>query len=411
MGSRVVRAAADLVVLGSVTLLALARLAGTLSGGRQDSPLGTRAAFLSVGLAVLVAGLVSGWKRRTRPMPFAVVCVLAASLDILTRGSQIAATTAALVLLPLAVFAVAAYETRPALRRGVIAAALVLGFVLPILAGTGFLLAALMLATLSAGAAWGYGVRKQREYVAELVARTRIAERERELIAERAAQRERTRIAGDIHDVVSHSLAVVSVQAAGAERVFDSDPQLAREALGTIAATSRDALAQMRSLVSILREGPDIGIPDAVGSGGYLAQQGLGGIDELVAAMGTVADRVQLQRRGEVYELDAGRDVAAFRFVQEALTNAVKHGSANAPIVVLLRYQPDCLLLSVTSADAEAGVSERDQGPGGFGIDGLRQRLAVYGGSVQIVDAPGQFTISATLPRSSGPAASRWTLR
>lgn len=167
----------------------------------------------------------------------------------------------------------------------------------------------------------------------------------------------------------------------------------------------------MRSLVSILREGPDIGIPDAVGSGGYLAQQGLGGIDELVAAMGTVADRVQLQRRGEVYELDAGRDVAAFRFVQEALTNAVKHGSANAPIVVLLRYQPDCLLLSVTSADAEAGVSERDQGPGGFGIDGLRQRLAVYGGSVQIVDAPGQFTISATLPRSSGPAASRWTLR
>ena len=191
MGSRVVRAAADVVVLGSVTLLALARLAGTLSGGRQDSPLGTRAAFLSVGLAVLVAGLVTGWKRRTRPMPFAVVCVLAASLDILTRGSQIAATTAALVLLPLAVFAVAAYETRPALRRGVIAAALVLGFVLPILAGTGFLLAALMLATLSAGAAWGYGVRKQREYVAELVARTRIAERERELIAERAARRSR----------------------------------------------------------------------------------------------------------------------------------------------------------------------------------------------------------------------------
>ena len=178
---------------------------------------------------------------------------------------------------------------------------------------------AIAAASLAGVIGWARGVRTERLYRAGLLQRAEDAERERDLRAEQAVAQERARIARDIHDVVSHSLAVVVVQAAGAERVADRQPERAREALGVIAETARGALTEMRAMLQVLRSG------DAAGRDGA-PSPGLPDIEALVSELSGRGLPVQLSTTGTPYSLGPGRELALYRVAQESLTNALKHG-------------------------------------------------------------------------------------
>ncbi|MFI6810933.1 sensor histidine kinase [Nonomuraea sp. NPDC050328] len=227
--------------------------------------------------------------------------------------------------------------------------------------------------------------RTRRRYVEGLEERAERAERERDQRAKMAAAAERTRIARELHDVVAHNVSVIVVQADGAAYALDSDPELARRAVRTISKTGRDALAEMRRLVGVLRQdesGPD-----------YLPQPGLAQLDDLVRGAGLP---VELRVSGAPAELPEGEQLTVYRIVQEALTNALKHGGPGVSAVVELDYTGPELLLRVT--DNGRGAAARPA-PGGHGLVGMRERAGMYGGAVTTGPrAGGGYEVAARLP-------------
>ena len=210
--------------------------------------------------------------------------------------------------------------------------------------------------------------------VAELVS----ADREAVVAAERE------RIARDLHDVVAHSLSVMVIQAQAAERVLEGEQTSAREALASIDATGRQALAEMRRLVGMLREREYTLSP----------QPGMGQLDLLLDQVRAAGLPVEIETQGEPRPLAPGVDLAAYRIVQEALTNVLKHaGPASARVTV--RYAANGVELEV----ADDGVGAGDGPPGGHGLAGMRERVAVYGGALEAGSVNGRgFRVRATLP-------------
>ena len=229
--------------------------------------------------------------------------------------------------------------------------------------------------------------RTRQAYVLVLRERAELAERTREQEAERRAQEERLRIARDLHDVVAHTLTTINVQAATAAELLDRNPGHARTALETIEDASRDAINELRAILGILRE-PGANAPTTPAPG----------VDD-------VAELVRKTREGGLdveFEIDGERperlaetvSLAAFRIVQESLTNARRH-AAGAPVRVRLSYEPGALAVSVLNA---AGHSANENGSTGVGIAGMAERAAAVGGSLSAEPVPDGFRVAAELP-------------
>jgi signal transduction histidine kinase len=214
-------------------------------------------------------------------------------------------------------------------------------------------------------------------------------EQEQAEAARQAVLEERRRIARELHDVVAHSVSVMTVQAGAVRRVLREDQDREREALLAVERTGRDAMAEMRRVVGLLRE---------EGEAAPLSPQP--GLETLSALLGTVRDAgldVDLVVEGERRALPPGLDLAAFRVVQEALTNALRHARPTRASV-MLQFAPDTLRIEVANDGAGGGAIGR-----GHGSTGMRERVALYGGTVESGPREGGYLVAATLPIGGAP--------
>jgi signal transduction histidine kinase len=212
------------------------------------------------------------------------------------------------------------------------------------------------------------------------------AEAEREEQARLAVAEERARIARELHDVVGHSVSVMTVQASAVRRLLEADQEKEREALLVVEQTGREALAEMRRMVGVLSR------PDEAPA--LAPQPSLEHIEKLVSHTRETGLPVELRIEGTPVPLPAGIDTTAYRIVQEALTNAVKHARA-AKAEVVVRYENGAVELTV-SDDGRGGG---DGGGSGHGLVGMRERVSVYGGELDAGPQPGGgFRLRATLP-------------
>jgi signal transduction histidine kinase len=228
-------------------------------------------------------------------------------------------------------------------------------------------------------------------------ARSRISAAEES--ARRVLSEERARIARELHDVVAHSVSVIVVQAAAAGDVFDDRPDQVRAALGSIEGAGREALAELRRLVAAVR--PDDSLPAE-------PQPGLAQVSALAAQLRSAGLDVVVREDGQPFPLPAGVDLSAFRIVQEALTNTLRHARATTAEVTL-RYEPGAVELDViddgraatprAAADgAGTGVGDGG-GSGGMGLVGMHERVTMLGGVLEAgPTAHGGFRVRARLP-------------
>jgi signal transduction histidine kinase len=243
-------------------------------------------------------------------------------------------------------------------------------------------------------AAWLLGrfVGVRRVYVGQLEERTAELERAREELARRAVAEERLRLARELHDVVAHSMSVIAVQSGVGAHVANTQPKEARRSLAAIEATSRAALEELRRLVGVLRQEDEP-------QGDLAPVPGLADLDSLLAEVSKAGLAVKLQVNGTRPPLPAGVDLSAYRIVQEALTNVVKHaGPARAQVVVGYRDQE--VTVEVTDDGQGAVTAAGDGRVGtGHGLIGMRERVQAFGGDLQTGPRPGGgFRIAARLP-------------
>ncbi len=258
---------------------------------------------------------------------------------------------------------------------------------------------------LSIGAAWLLGTwsKDRRAYVAALHERARLLEREREERAARAVADERDRIARELHDVVTHHVSVIVIQAGAGLRALDKRPDDSRQALQAIDATGRQALTDMRRMLGILGA-PDgtataAGAP-AMGTLGETPNAPMPGLDrlgELLEQLRRAGVPVELAVVGEPRPLDPGIELSAYRIVQEALTNTLKH-ARGATSRVELRYGTAELGVTITDRGGQGTRGLGVEGATGRGLIGMRERVAVFGGRFEAGRHGDGFRVSATLP-------------
>jgi signal transduction histidine kinase len=237
---------------------------------------------------------------------------------------------------------------------------------------------------------WGAGVaaRRLRHRATDLEDRVVALARERDEKARAAVAHERARIARELHDVVTHSVTTMVLQAAGARGVIRSHPERADAALQSTETTGRQALRELRRMLGILRTHDD---------SAPVPQPGLGDVDSLVDQMRDAGLPVRLDVEGPPLGLAPGVDLAAYRIVQEALTNVLKHAGP-VEATVLLRYARDELELVISNAGPVTHGTINGGEPG-QGLIGMRERVALYGGMLRTEPDPaGGFTVRALLP-------------
>jgi signal transduction histidine kinase len=229
--------------------------------------------------------------------------------------------------------------------------------------------------------AWLLGayLRARRLYIQGLV-------REREERAQSAVAEERNRIARELHDVIGHSVSVMTVQASAVRRLMRQDQAKERAALETVEATGRAALTEMRRMVGVLRDAnsaPDLQPPPTLDQ-----------LDRLIEGCRRAGLVVELRCEGDRVPLAAGLDLTAYRLVQEALTNTLRHARASRADVVLT-YSGDSLAVRVT----DDGAGPAPNAESGNGLLGMRERVNVYGGDLRVGPGPnGGFEVVADLP-------------
>ena len=237
-------------------------------------------------------------------------------------------------------------------------------------------------------AAWllGDSIRSRRAYIHEIEEKATRLEREREVEARRVAAEEQARIARELHDVVAHALSVIVVQAGAADDVFQVDPRLAREPIRAIDAAARTALADLRRVLGVLQQDAELA-----------PQPGLAAIDRLVEQVRATGLDVELEIEGRARRLPAAVDLSAYRIVQEALTNTLKHAAADH-VQIRLGYGDD-LRLEIHD-DGRGGGDGAD---GGSGLIGMRERVALLGGTLEAGPAPGGgYRVDASIPAGDG---------
>jgi signal transduction histidine kinase len=380
-------------------------------------------------LFLIVMTVVAVGMRRRRPA-FMLGVLLAGSVIVTSLTGPEVGTLAYFLPVAYVLYLVAAtYEHRQVAVRALIAvfSALLADGVLIHLTGGGFFLSGeVVSAALCVIIAWftGYIVRQRRRYAIGL----------QDEAASKAVAQERLRIARELHDVVAHSMSVIAVQAGYGQYVIDTQPADARTALGAIQATSREALDEMRRMLGALRQADESDaarrddqdnreIQDERGNAAapapllaapLLPAPGLADLDRLVARTASAGVQVDVNRRGTRRELPAGLDLSAYRIVQEALTNVVKHARTSS-CQVLIGYGHDELVLEVTDSGAGlpamalAGDAAPDSvfrdaiGGSGHGIIGMRERVSLLGGEFSAGPLPGYgFGVSAHLPLPAG---------
>jgi signal transduction histidine kinase len=229
-----------------------------------------------------------------------------------------------------------------------------------------------------AGAVWALG---------EAARNRRAAIREE---ARRAVSEEQARIARELHDVIAHSVSVIVVQAGAAEDVFDTRPDQARAALGSIERAGRDALRELRRLLSAVR-------PGEPGAGAIEPQPGLDRLDDLAEPLRAGGLAVIVRREGPAAELPAGVDLSAYRIVQEALTNTVRHARATRAEVTV-HYRDDAVEIDVRD-DGRGTPGDGVNSVGGHGLMGMRERASLLGGTLEAGPLPrGGYRVHARLP-------------
>ncbi|MFH9725454.1 histidine kinase [Streptomyces sp. NPDC017254] len=379
------------------TGIASAVLGCALLLGRQDTGEGYPPLGASGLLLTLAVHLVLCWRRRYPDAVTGGVFALWAVYIALGHWPVVNSLAAQLALYTVA-------STRP-LRTAVTAGAglgviwLYAGFAAP--EGSVAAAAALGVVVPAVLVRFGQAAResvRRGERLAELAAQL---QEERDAKAIRAVAEEQARIARELHDVIAHHISVIAVQSGLADYVFDTDPATARKALGTIADTSSEALEEMRRMLTLLRTGDKA--PES-----YAPMPTLSGLADMAARMHAGGVPVELIVEGRPRTLPPGVELCAYRVVQEALTNVLKHARP-ARAEVRVRYQPHRLLVSVT--DDGPGVNPARIGTeGGHGLIGMHERAKLYGGAV--TTGPGLekgFHVRLTLPTSSatggdGPA-------
>ncbi|GAB2979212.1 sensor histidine kinase [Amycolatopsis acidiphila] len=254
-----------------------------------------------------------------------------------------------------------------------------------------------IIAALVGAFTWVLGefVGARRAYHAEVEARLHLLETERDQASRIAVAQERGRIARELHDVVAHAVSVIVVQADGASYAVRSNPELAERAVQTISNTGREALAELRRLLEVLRNEDGAGVP-------RIPQPDAESLAELVERVRQAGVPVRLEIEGTLAGLPAGVSLGVYRIVQESLTNTLKHAGRGARADVRIERGEE--LVDVVVTDDGAGkarelVPAERQLPGGNGVIGMRERANVYGGSLDVGPAPGGgWRVHARLP-------------
>jgi signal transduction histidine kinase len=243
-------------------------------------------------------------------------------------------------------------------------------------------------------AAWAAGrsvtLWRQRSEAITLAAEMRL--HQQELEARQGLAAERTRIARELHDIVAHQISIMVVQAGAAERVLATDPTAAQQAMTRVQEAGQRAIADMYLMLGVLRDdGADVEEP---------TQPTVGRLGDLVEHITEAGLPTRLRVDGAPRPLPRGLDVSVFRIVQEALTNALKH-AGRAQAEVLVRWSDDRIHLEVRDTGRRAKVAPA-AGSGGHGLVGLRERVALYGGSLRAEPGPdGGFVVAASIPLRS----------
>ncbi|MEU8323884.1 sensor histidine kinase [Nonomuraea sp. NPDC048881] len=343
-------------------------------------------------LAYLLAVLTSAPLVLRRRHPIAVLAVITAGLIGCGLAGYPNGFQAPPVLVSL--YTVAAYR-REGHRDGVLALVLMAGILVPDLIRSGLtftIVKSLVENALQLGAAWaiGEGVRSRRLRHQDLIEHARHLEIEREEKALRAVAEERVRIARELHDVVAHHLSVVSIQSGAGGRLIDTEPDAAREAFTAIAATTREALAELRNMLSVLRLTSD------TGEDSYAPQPGLAQLDTLLERSRLSGLSIRRETSGQVRPLPPGVDRCLYRITQESLTNVLKH-APHADVTLTLTYQPAAVTLQV----GNSGPATTGHSADGHGLIGMRERATLYGGTLTAGPrTDGGFTVTAHLPAS-----------
>ncbi|OIJ65849.1 sensor histidine kinase [Streptomyces mangrovisoli] len=377
----------------AVVLFGIAGASISRVGGAQDHH-GTTAQGLAV--CVLMSLVVA--LRRRMPERMLLLAVATGVAQLLLDVETTVANFAMLVIIYTVAATGARWASRTALIGGLTAAVIAqLRWPQPEASPAGRV-ALTVFQTVPFVLAWvlGDSMRTRRAYFEQLEERAARLEKEREAQAKVAVAAERARIARELHDVVAHNVSVMVVQADGAAYVLDATPDQAKKALETISSTGRQALAEMRRLLGVLRTG------EHQEGGEYVPQPDVEQIEDLVEQCRGSGLPVDFKVEGTPRPLPSGVELTAYRIVQEALTNTRKHGGPNAGASVRLVYFDDGLGLLVEDDGMGAPHELYEEGGvdgHGHGLIGMRERVGMVGGTLDAGPRPGGgFRISALLP-------------
>ncbi|MEU2899336.1 sensor histidine kinase [Streptomyces sp. NPDC088106] len=372
-----------------------------LSGVAAEDSRGTDLPVLTVPVMLLLSLVVA--LRRRMPERMLVLALAVGVGQLIADVATVPADFALLVIVYTVAAVGARWYSRLALTAGLCAAPLAQWRWPSEETGTAGNLALMVLQTVPFALAWvlGDSIRTRRAYFAQLEERAARLEKERAAQAKVAVAAERARIARELHDVVAHNVSVMVVQADGAAYVLDAAPDQAKKALETISSTGRQALAEMRRLLGVLRTG------EHQEAGEYVPQPDVRQIEDLVGECRGSGLPVDFKVEGTPRPLPSGVELTAYRIVQEALTNARKHGGPGVGASVRLVYFDDGLGLLVE--DDGKGAPHELYEEGGFdgqghGLIGMRERVGMVGGTLDAGPRPGGgFRISVLLPLKPAP--------
>ena len=349
--------------------------------------------FLAIAL-LLLQTLPIAW-RTAAPLAALTVSVAAISLHIAIGYQGVpAGTFAALIIL---YSAASLTDTRRSVIAALVTAAGIVVYFSTDRGEPGLAAAVTTAATYAASWGLGFYARSRREYTGLVEERASLLEREREVRAREAVADERARIARELHDVVGHALNLIVIQSGGAQRVFESKPDVARGSLASIESTGRHALADMERMLEMLRprESPDEPL---------MPQPGLDQVDALAASVSEAGLPVTVTVEGTRVALATSIDLSAYRIIQEALTNALKHaGPARA--AVNIRYSAGSLELEILDDGEGSADGSREHRGSGRGLIGMKERVGLFGGEMQAGPRPGGgYRVLAKIPLESSQA-------
>jgi signal transduction histidine kinase len=371
--------AVDLLLAGGLVAGVLVQVALDASYRADGLPV----AFSLVGCALAAA-------RRAAPLGAAAAFALLVVAQELAHGEVAANPVALFVATLVVVYSVGAHAEG---RRSIAGLACLLGAELLTAVVEGFGPTSDWVSGMVANLAlWlvGVSVRRGRGRIRGLERHLVSVERETDRREREAVEVERGRIARELHDVIAHSVALMTVQAGAGETVLDQDPDRARAALRAVQETGQRTVEDLRRLLGLLR---------TIDSADATPEPSLGGLPALAERITAAGLPVDLEVRGEPAAVSPGLDATAYRIVQEALTNALRHAAAERA-TVLVAYEPPVLRLVVE----DDGTGPTSRSSGGHGLVGMRERAAVFGGELEAGPrAPRGFKVSVRLPLNGAP--------